>query len=244
MINSEIKWSYYEHLIQLFPIVIIKINHEPSSLDEEEITDSMIKIIPDIEFKNTEIKNYLLKLCHSKKYEYIKDMLSDYLIMVYEERFTNERIEILPVQLNKLQENMPNIIKTIDYVSLKKYHNDIKILYTEFINGDNKVKYLNLFDHLINYIEYYKQINTSPPCMKLIENNALVKYIFILSKIQLCKIYVISEFNETYSDILAYYNLIECDSVLLNYELVKVIIDKLFIRFIENKAIIDKLFIK
>jgi hypothetical protein len=235
MINTEIKWSYDTQIVQLFPTVMVCGYKKHNLLLEKDVNNLMIEKIQDIEFENTEIKNNLLKVRNSKNYECIKDILSDYLIMVYGERFINERIEILPLQLYKLQKNMPNIIKTIDYISLKKYHNDIKILYTEFINGDNKVEYLNLFDHLINYIEYYKQLNTSPSGMKLIENNALVKYIFILSKIPLCRIYIISEFNEVYSDILSYYNLIEHDAVLLNYELVKVIIDKLFIRFVENK---------
>ena len=71
--------------------------------------------------------------------------------------------------------------------------------------------------------------------MKFIENSILIKYTFILSRIPLCKIYTIAEFKEVYSDILAYYNLIEKDKILLNFELVKVIIDKLFIKCIENK---------
>ena len=94
---------------------------------------------------------------------------------------------------------------------------------------------MNLFDHLINYINYYSQCNTSSSGIKFIENSVLVKYTFILSRIPLCRIYVKSEFKEEYSDILPYYNLIEKDKILLNFELVKVMIDKLFIKCIENK---------
>ena len=115
---------------------------------------------------------------------------------------------------------------------MKKYHANIKELYTEITNGNNEVEYLNIFDHLYNYIEYYNsQCNSSPSAIKFIENSVLVKYTFILSRLPLCKIYTTSEFNEIYKDILPYYNLIETDKVLLNYEFVKVIIDKLFIKW-------------
>ena len=115
---------------------------------------------------------------------------------------------------------------------MKKYHNDNKQLYEDIVKGGNNVKYLNLFDHLVYYISYSCQY---PGNKEFIEGNVLTKYMFILSKMPLCKIYIESKFNEIYADILSYYNLIETNKVLLNYELVKVIIDKLFIKCIENK---------
>jgi hypothetical protein len=135
--NPNLKWSFDTSKIQLFPSVVVNGNIKHNLLSHSEINIIMIKAISNIKFENKEIKNSLLKICNSKDYINLNDILLDYLIMTCEEKFINERLKILPQKLDKLQDHLHNINQKIDYISMKKYHaknESAPMVFTKYIN--------------------------------------------------------------------------------------------------------------
>lgn len=226
---TEIKWTWGTYDVQIFPNVDTQLSKPGKLINQKQINNDMIdlmishKLVEDIKISNC---------IRDETDQDIIDILNKYINNEYAVIFETERLNILGQQLENIQTDITTA-QNANYTSLKKYHSDNKQLYDEIVNGGNNVKYLNLFDHLVYYINWCSP--QYPGNSKFIEGQVLTKYMFILSKMPLCKIYTETTFNKMYADILPYYNLLEKDKVLLNYELVKVIIDNLFVKCIENK---------
>ena len=224
----ESKLKYNTTSLSLFPTVDIK-NVDVDFFDSLQISSLLVSTISTSKI-DEEIKTNLLNSIDSDTKSF-KDIISNYLRIVYYDTFITERKNMLPDLLNELKITE---INQSNYVMLKKSHNEIKKIYLDVINGDNDVYMLNLFDHLDKYITLYTQANSlTSNSQKIFANQIITRYIFIINKMQLNKIYIKSTFEKIYSDVLPYYNLIDNnatleDKILLNYELVKEIIDILF----------------
>ena len=224
----ESKLKYNTTSLSLFPTVDIK-NVDVDFFDSLQISSLLVSTISTSKIEE-QIKTNLLNSIDSDTKSF-KDIISNYLRIVYYDTFITERKNMLPDLLNELKITE---INQSNYVMLKKSHNEIKKIYSDVINGDNDVYMLNLFDHLDKYITLYTQANSlTSNSQKIFANQIITRYIFIINKMQLNKIYIKSTFENIYSDVLPYYNLIDNnatleDKILLNYELVKEIIDILF----------------
>jgi hypothetical protein len=226
----ESNWKYNTTSLSLFPQVNIK-DIDVNFFDSLQISSILISSISTSKInKNNIVERNLLNSIDSDTKSF-KDIISNYLRIVYYDTFITDRKNILPDLLDELKIIE---INQSNYVMLKKSHNEIKKIYLDVINGDNDVYMLNLFDHLDKYITLYTQANSlTSNSQKIFANQIITRYIFIINKMQLNKIYIKSTFENIYSDILQYYNLIDNnatleDKILLNYELVKEIIDILF----------------
>ena len=226
----ESNWKYNTTSLSLFPQVNIK-DIDVNFFDSLQISSILISSISTSKInKNNIVERNLLNSIDSDTKSF-KDIISNYLRIVYYDTFITDRKNILPDLLDELKIIE---INQSNYVMLKKSHNEIKKIYLDVINGDNDVYMLNLFDHLDKYITLYTQANSlTSNSQKIFANQIITRYIFIINKIQLNKIYIKSTFENIYSDVLPYYNLIDNnttleDKILLNYELVKEIIDILF----------------
>lgn len=231
-------WKYNTTSLSLFPQVNIK-DIDVDFFDSLQISSILISSISTSKInKNNIVERNLLNSIDSDTKSF-KDIISNYLRIVYYDTFITDRKNILPDLLDELKIIE---INQSNYVMLKKSHNEIKKIYLDVINGDNDVYMLNLFDHLDKYITLYTQANSlTSNSQKIFANQIITRYIFIINKMQLNKIYIKSTFENIYSDVLPYYNLIDNnttleDKILLNYELVKEIIDILF-----RKCIISKM---
>ena len=224
----ESKWNYNTTSLNLFPTVSIK-ETNIEFFDYLTISSLLVSTILTSKIEQ-EIKTNLLNSIDSDTKSF-KDIISNYLRIVYYDTFITDRKNMLPDLLNELK--IPEINQS-NYVMLKKSHNEIKKIYSDVINGDNDIYMLNLFDHLDKYITLYTQANSlTSNSQKTFTNQIITRYIFIINKMQLNKIYIKSTFENIYSELLPYYNLIDNnstleDKILLNYELVKEIIDILF----------------
>jgi hypothetical protein len=139
----------------------------------------------------------------------VKDYLS-----IFEEEFFKLRQQKLPLILRKMQETKIIIPTTIDYVSIKKIYAE-NIESYKSIKCDN-IKCLDLFDSIQKMSPKYDKISLIIP-----------KYVFILNKLDIHKIYIKEEFDEKYKDILPYLNQMTDDEN-LNYSITLVILDILF----------------
>jgi hypothetical protein len=224
----ESKLKYNTTSLSLFPQVDIK-DVDVDFFDSLQISSLLVSTILTSKIEE-EIKTDLLNSIDSDTKSF-KDIISNYLRIVYYDTFITARKKMLPDLLKELKITE---INQSNYVMLKKSHNEIKKIYLDVINGDNDVYMLNLFDHLDKYITLYTQMNSlHSNSQKIFANQIITRYIFIINKMQLNKIYIKSTFENIYSDVLPYYNLIDNnatleDKILLNYELVKEIIDILF----------------
>ena len=224
----ESKLEYNTTSLSLFPTVSIE-DVDINFFDSLQISSLLVSTILTSKIKEG-IKTNLLNSIDSDTKSF-KDIISNYLRIVYYDTFITDRKNILPDLLDELKITE---INQSNYVMLKKSHNEIKKIYLDVINGDNDVYMLNLFDHLDKYITLYTQANSlTSNSQKIFANQIITRYIFIINKMQLNKIYIKSTFENIYSDVLPYYNLIDNnatleDKILLNYELVKEIIDILF----------------
>ena len=226
----ESKWNYNTTSLSLFPQVDIE-DVDVKFYDSLQISSILISSISTSKInKDNIVERNLLNSINSDTKSF-KDIISNYLRIVYYDTFITDRKNILPDLLDELKIIE---INQSNYVMLKKSHNEIKKIYLDVINGDNDVYMLNLFDHLDKYITLYTQANSlTSNSQKIFANQIITRYIFIINKMQLNKIYIKSTFENIYSDVLPYYNLIDNnttleDKILLNYELVKEIIDILF----------------
>ena len=235
------KWNYNKKKLYYFPEVKNTTYIELWSTDDN--TPIIKNLIKKMEDKLELIKDKQ-KLCYSSnississisqklndnKIQKLCDTMCMYIYYIYKDEFMSLRKKSLSKSLTDIQIKKPD---DSSIESLRKFNETLKKEHKELIDGENEVCILNIFDYLDKYINYYLENNKfSQDQYKnkrelFFINSILVNYTFLSSNGNIHKILTKTDFEKEYSDILPYYRLLQSNNdILLNYEMVKIIID-------------------
>ena len=236
------KWNYNIKKLYYFPEVKNTTYSELWSIDDNTpIIKNLIKKMEDklelikdkqklcYPFVNISSISSILQKLNDNKIQKLCDTMCMYIYYIYKDEFMSSRKKSLSKSLTDIQIKKPD---DSSIESLRKFNETLKKEHKELIDGENEVCILNIFDYLDKYINYYLENNKfSQDQYKnkrklFFINSILVNYTFLLSKGNIHKILTKTDFEKEYSDILPYYRLLQSNNdILLNYEMVKIIID-------------------
>lgn len=198
------------------------------------INDSMN--LPNISNILKKYSNYSLET-HEYDITYLTGIIQKYLL-THEIIFKEQREQNLPNILKKIQKNNDSQIITNNYVLVKKHHIEYEKIYSKLIEGENNVKFLDILNYLTKYFDHLKITGSERD-----SNTCLIRYIYLLKNTDIISILTVEEFKIKYEKIIPYYNQLISNVphsqmsylTILNYELVKEIVDILFREHIMNR---------